>query len=89
MKTSNDTAGMQVLRIALMADTHLFLMGLDTGVSDSVLYEILLRIKEKEIQLIKMAGVMLSPAIWNLLKSRFSNRRKVALIDTTVQNNRQ
>ena len=83
-KTGNDTVSVQDLRIELMADTHRFLMGLDGGVSDSVLYEIFLRIKEKEQMLIKRAGVMLSPAIWNLLKSRFSNRRKVEVIDTTI-----
>ena len=84
MKTGNDTASVQELRIELMADTHRFLLGLDSGVSDNVLYEIFLRIKEKEQILIKKAGVMLSPVIWNLLRSRFSNRRKVEVIDTTI-----
>jgi hypothetical protein len=84
MKTAKNNDNVRELRVELMADTHRFLMGLDTGVSDIVLYEIFLRIKEKEQMLIKKAGFMLSPAIWNLLQSRFLNRRKVEVIDTTA-----
>lgn len=87
MKTAKDNDNVREMRVELMADTHRFLMGLDTGVSDIVLYEIFLRIKEKEQMLIKKAGVMLSPAIWNLLQSRFLNRRKVEVIDTTASHN--
>ncbi len=85
MENGKDTASVQDLRIELMADTHRLLIGLDSGVSDSVLYEIFSRIKEREHMLIKKAGVMLSPAIWNLLQSRFSNRRKIEVIDTITQ----
>jgi hypothetical protein len=70
------------LRAAIIGQTKRFLAGLETGLSDEQLTSILSDIQEKEQQLIKENGTMLAPEMWELLRHRFSNRRKKDIIDT-------
>jgi hypothetical protein len=75
-----DTSG---LRAAIIGQTKRFLVGLETGLSDEQLTSILADIQEKEQQLIKENGTMLAPEMWDLLRHRFTNRRRKDIIDTT------
>jgi hypothetical protein len=80
--TMGETGAMG-LRAAIIGQTKRFLVGLETGLSDEKLTSILSDIKEKEQQLIKEKGTMLAPEMWELLRHRFTNRRKKDIIDTT------
>jgi hypothetical protein len=83
MSTEKSTLTANDLREAIMADSRLFLMGLETGVSDETLYDILRRLREKELQLLKLDGSMLNPEMWKIIHSCLANRRPVEIIDTT------
>jgi len=80
--TGNET-GTRGLKAAIIGQTKRFLVGLETGLSDENLTSILSDIQEKEQQLIKENGTMLAPEMWDLLRHRFTNRRKKDIIDTT------
>jgi len=71
------------LRAAIIGQTKRFLVGLATGLSEEQLTSVLSDIREKEQQLIKENGTMLSPEMWELLRHRFTNRRTKDIIDTT------
>jgi hypothetical protein len=80
---STEGSATRGLRAAIIGETKRFLIGLETGLSDELLTSILSDIKDKELQLIKAEGEMLDPEIWELLQSRFVNRRNKDIIDTT------
>jgi hypothetical protein len=71
------------LREAIIADSRLFLMGLETGVSEETLIDILRRLREKELLLLKTEGAMLDPEMWKIIHSCLANRRTVEIVDTT------
>ncbi|HLX67572.1 MAG TPA: hypothetical protein VKR41_11270 [Puia sp.] len=68
------------LRFAIIADTKIFLRGLDSGASDEQLRTIAQRIRDKEQQLLHQEGAVLDPNMWRILHSRLINR-KVAFAD--------
>jgi|HubBroStandDraft_1064217.scaffolds.fasta_scaffold388619_1 hypothetical protein len=63
------------LRFAIIADTKIFLRGLDSGASDEQLRTIAQRIRDKEQQLLRREGVVLDPNMWRILHSRLINRK--------------
>jgi hypothetical protein len=75
------------LRVTIIGQTKLFLIGLEICASDEVLTSILLDIKDKELRLIKEEGVMLSPELWKFLQYRFAKRKFKDIIDTTDYSN--
>jgi hypothetical protein len=84
MSTEKSTLTAQELREAIVAESRLFLIGLETGVSDETLYGILRRLREKELQLLKLDGSMLDPEMWKIIHNCLANRRPVEIIDTTT-----
>jgi hypothetical protein len=80
---TRDETGTRGLRAAIIGQTKRFLVGLETGLTDEQLTSILSDIQDKEQQLIKENGTMLAPEMWELLRHRFTNRRKKDIIDTT------
>jgi hypothetical protein len=72
------------LREAIIAESRLFLIGLETGVSRETLYGILRRLRDKELQLLKLDGSMLDPEMWKIIHSCLANRRVVEIVDTTM-----
>lgn len=62
------------LRLAIIAETKVFLRGLKTGASDSQLLAIAHRIREKEQQLLHQEGAVLDPQMWRILHNRLINR---------------
>jgi hypothetical protein len=71
------------LREAIIADSRLFLLGLEIGVSEEVLLGILRRLREKELELLKTTGAMLDPEMWKIIHNCLTNRRPVEIVDTT------
>jgi hypothetical protein len=67
-----------------MAETRLFLMALETGVSDDSLYGILRRLRERELELLRLDGSMLDPEMWKIIYNCLANRKPVEIIDTTI-----
>jgi hypothetical protein len=83
MTTEKSTLSGTELREAIIADSRLFLLGLETGVSEETLFDILRRIKEKELLLLKTEGAMLDPEMWKIIHNCLANRRPVEIVDTT------
>ena len=73
----------QDVKAAILADTQSFLLSLRSGASHEHLNAILVRIRTRELQLIKEQGVMLTPVLWQILQSRLANRKPRDIIDTT------
>lgn len=71
---------LSALRMAIIAETKVFLRGLKSGASDEQLTSIAKRIREKEHQLAKEEGAVLDPTMWRILHSRLMNR-KVEYVD--------
>jgi hypothetical protein len=63
------------LKVAIIADTKIFLRGLDSGASDEQLRTIVQRIRDKEQQLLQQEGAVLDPDMWRILHSRLINRK--------------
>ena len=83
MTTEKITLSGTELREAIIADSRLFLLGLETGVPEETLFDILRRIKEKELLLLKTDGSMLDPEMWKIIHNCLTNRRPVEIVDTT------
>lgn len=62
------------LRLAIIAETEVFLRGLKTGASESQLVAIVKRIRDKEQQLLHQEGAVLDPEMWRILYNRLINR---------------
>ena len=71
----NRVDNLSILKFAIIAETKIFLRGLETGASDNQLLAIAQRIREKEQQLLHQEGVVLDPAMWRILHSRMINRK--------------
>jgi hypothetical protein len=63
------------LRVAIIADTKIFIRGLDSGATDEQLRAIAQRIRSKEQQLLHEEGAVLDPAVWRILHSRLIHRK--------------
>jgi hypothetical protein len=81
---TRDETDTSTLRAAIIGQTKRFLAGLETGLSDEQLTSILSDIQEKEQQLLKENGTMMAPEMWELLRHRFTNRRKKDIIDNAA-----
>jgi hypothetical protein len=62
------------LRLAIIAETKVFLTALKSGATDAQLIAIVRRIREKERQLLKQEGALLDPDMWRILHSRLVKR---------------
>jgi hypothetical protein len=62
------------LRLAIIAETKLFLRGLNLGASETQLQTIIGRIREKEHELLHQEGAVLDPEMWRILHSRLKKR---------------
>jgi hypothetical protein len=62
------------LRLAIIAETKLFLRGVNLGASDERLKTIIRRIRDKEHELLQQEGAVLDPEIWRILHSRLKKR---------------
>ena len=80
MNTQSST--LHDVKAAILADTQCFLVSLASGASHEHLNAILVRIRTRELQLIKEEGVMLTPVLWQILQSRLTNRKPKDIIDT-------
>jgi hypothetical protein len=81
MITESSTA--HEIQAGIIADTKAFLIGLDSGATDEQLRAVLQRIREKELQLLKVGGNMLDPKIWSILHNRLAQRDGREIIDNT------
>jgi hypothetical protein len=81
MITESSTA--QQIRAGIIADTNAFLNGLESGATNEQLYVVLQRIREKELQLLKVGGTMIDPKIWTILHNRLAQRDGREIIDNT------
>ena len=79
---NTETSTQVALRSAIIEDTVRFLIGLKSGATTDQLTALLAQIKEKEMQLLKENGSMLSPVMWQTLHNRLTNRNN-DIIDTT------
>jgi hypothetical protein len=64
------------LRLAIIAETKLFLRGVNLGASDGQLQGIIRRIRDKEHELLQQEGAVLDPEMWRILHSRLRNRNR-------------
>jgi hypothetical protein len=62
------------LRLAIIAETKVFLRGLKTGASNEQLRTIIRRIRDKEQQLLHQEGAVLDPEMWRILYNRLISR---------------
>ena len=81
MITESSTA--HEIQAGIIADTKAFLIGLDSGATEEQLRAVLQRIREKELQLLKVGGNMLDPKIWSILHNRLAQRDGREIIDNT------
>jgi hypothetical protein len=81
MITESSTAN--EIRTGIIADTKSFLNGLESGATNEQLRAVLQRIREKELQLLKVGGTMLDPKIWAILHNRLAQRDGQEIIDNT------
>jgi hypothetical protein len=71
------------IRAGIIADTKAFLTGLESGATNEQLRAVLQRIREKELQLLKVGGTMIDPKIWTILHNRLAQRDAREIIDNT------
>ncbi len=81
MITESSTAN--EIRTGIIADTKAFLNGLESGATNDQLRAVLQRIREKELQLLKVGGTMLDPKIWTILHNRLAQRDGQEIFDNT------
>ncbi len=81
MITESSTAN--EIRTGIIADTKAFLNGLESGATNDQLRAVLQRIREKELQLLKVGGTMLDPKIWAILHNRLAQRDGQEIFDNT------
>jgi hypothetical protein len=81
MITESSTAN--EIRTGIIADTKAFLNGLESGATNEQLRAVLQRIREKELQLLKVGGTMLDPKIWIILHNRLAQRDGQEIFDNT------
>ena len=72
------------IRAGIIADTKTFLAGLESGATNGQLRAVLQRIREKEIQLLRVGGTMIDPKIWSILHNRLTQRGEQDFIDNTT-----
>jgi hypothetical protein len=62
------------LRLAIIAETKVFLRGLNSGASEAQLQAIIRRIQEKEHELLQLEGAVINPEMWRILYNRLQKR---------------
>lgn len=77
-----DGSTVRNLQVSILLQSQTFLMRLRTGASDDVLTSLLFRIRVNELELMKQQRLMLHPRMWNILFTRYVNRRPIEIIDT-------
>lgn len=82
MITESSTA--HEIKAGIIAETKAFLTGLESGATNEQLKAVLQRIREKELQLLKVGGTMLDPKIWSILHNRLAQRDGQEIIDNTI-----
>lgn len=82
MITESSTA--HEIRAGIIAETKAFLTGLESGATNEQLRAVLQRIREMELQLLKVEGTMLDPKIWSILHNRLAQRDGQEIIDNTI-----
>ncbi|HLI94391.1 MAG TPA: hypothetical protein VKU83_12295 [Puia sp.] len=82
MTTSSSTA--RQIREEIISDTKAFLAGLEAGATNEQLRSLLLRMREKELQLIKEGGTMIDPEMWRILHNRLAQKDGEEIIDNTA-----
>lgn len=82
MTTDRSTAWQ--IREEIISDTKAFLTGLESGATNDQLRSLLLRMREKELQLIKEGGTMLDPEMWRILHNRLAQKDGEEIIDNTA-----
>jgi hypothetical protein len=75
MKMISGHYNLSSLRLAIIAETRIFLRGLKSGASDSQLRTIARRIRRKEKQLLQEEGAVLDPDMWRILHNLLINRK--------------
>lgn len=84
MTTESSTA--REIREEIIADTKAFLTGLESGATNEQLRALLLRMRERELLLLKEGGTMVDPNIWRILHNRLSQKDGQEIIDNTRDN---
>jgi len=72
MKYKN--SALNSIRADILMDTKKFLQCLESSTPVEELSAILAQIKDKETQLMKKEGAMISPDLWKLLHNRLASR---------------
>lgn len=70
------------LRSSILFQSQSFLLQLQAGAADELLTSLLFQIRRQEAELMKQERLMLHPRMWNILFSRYANRRNREIIDT-------
>jgi hypothetical protein len=73
-ETISGSNNLSIVRLAIIAETKLFLRGLSSGATHDQLQTIVGRIREKEHELLRQEGAVLDPEVWRILHSRLMNR---------------
>jgi len=74
------------LKAAIIFQTERFLTGVESGLPEGMLHDILSEIMNMEFQLIKEHGKMLDPAIWKTLRNRLHRGKVTVPFDPATGN---
>jgi len=77
-----DDSTAERLQSSILFQSQTFLVRLQAGASDAFLTSLLLQIRKNELELMKRRQLMLHPRMWNILVTRYVNRRAIEIIDT-------
>lgn len=70
------------LQHSILLQSQRFLLQLQAGTADELLISLLLKIRKDEAELTNRQHLKLHPRMWNILLTRFINRRAIEIIDT-------
>ncbi len=69
------------LQTSILRQSQTFLVRLQAGAPDELLISLLFQIRRDEAELMRRQR-MLHPRLWNILFTRYKNRRPIEIIDT-------
>lgn len=69
------------LQTSILRQSQTFLVRLQTGAPDELLISLLFQIRRDEAQLMRQHQ-MLHPRLWNILFTRYINRKPIEIINT-------
>lgn len=81
---ATESSATREIREGIIADTKAFLTGLESGATNDQLRAMLLKIREKELLLLKEGGTMIDPKIWRILHNRLTQKDSQEIIDNTM-----